>query len=1168
LIKKFDFDKLPVSIFDSSGFLPFANKPEVVQFNWDKLPDTVFNYENLPSKPLKFETSVLETPKLIKAGHPYLKTGASSLLYELGELQGLNGNITWLFEDRNGFLWIATDQGLYRYDGENFLLYFRDFLPSVIYRIVEDNRGNIWLGTIGNSANQEGNGLFVINTKAGIVKHLTVSQGLSGNTIRRMLSDNEGRIWISTQVEDVNIIDENTNTIKYFDRAQGLSNKLARGIIQDGKNNIWIATLGGGINIIDLKNGRIKYLKKEHGLNTDTLSSILMDSMNRIWITTNLGEMNAVDVQQGTIRYFNKDQGLGGDYITSLLNDRKGNIWIGTGRNGVKILHPEKGKLKTIKTVNGLSGDNIPSLVQDNLGQIWVATNAGLNIFNKSGNNIENSGKKEILTLAEDAYGQIWIGTYKGIDILDTATGLARSFTTANGLCNDTIQNMIVENGNVWIGTNNGIDIIDSARKTIQHFGKAQGLKTDAEPNMMKDKQGRMWLGAISYDAAGVDVLDQQKGTIRHLGNEMGLKDTLITDIKEDTQGQVWITTFKGGVYLIDPEKNTMKYMNDLPGLKDEYSKIFLPDHWGNMWIGTGKGIYVVNAKGDSLTAFSTKEGLINDNIISLNQYNGRIYVGTKGGLSIITPPSSLQKNWQVESFGKAQRISKIINSFGSDIITKKGLFLWGDVGITVLNNLTANITIPDTYVTGIDIFNQPQYFADKPWSRISENDTLWSSKKDTFFVNGKLPANTFFPQQDKMQWDSVANGYNMPENLHLPYYQNYLQFHFTQANLGSQDTTWYSYILQGKDKKWSDRTFNAYSQNYLNLPPGEYIFKVSGMYKGKWSEPGVFKFTISLPWWQTWWAYAVFIFIFSGLVWAFAQYRSRKLKRENTLLEEKITRRTIQLQHSIEELKSTQAQLIQSEKMASLGELTAGIAHEIQNPLNFVNNFSDVNTELIAEMEDEIDKGNIEEVKAIVNDIKENEQKINHHGKRADAIVKGMLQHSRASTGQKEPTGINALAGEYLRLAYHGLRAKDKSFNAEMKTNFDESIGNIDIIPQDIGRVLLNLYNNAFYAVNEKKEKQGENYEPTVSVFTKKNNGKIEISVKDNGNGIPQKVVEKIFQPFFTTKPTGQGTGLGLSLSYDIVKAHGGEIEVESREGEGSKFIITLPDKGHAAMN
>ena len=301
---------------------------------------------------------------------------------------------------------------------------------------------------------------------------------------------------------------------------------------------------------------------------------------------------------------------------------------------------------------------------------------------------------------------------------------------------------------------------------------------------------------------------------------------------------------------------------------------------------------------------------------------------------------------------------------------------------------------------------------------------------------------------------------------------------------------------------------------------------------------------------------------------------RSQLIEQQKDELEDQVEARTSDLKKSLQVLQTTQTQLIQSEKMASLGELTAGIAHEIQNPLNFVNNFSEVNKELLAEMNAEIEKGNYNEVKEIAKDVISNEEKINHHGKRADAIVKGMLQHSQSSKGQKEPTDINALCDEYLRLAYHGLRAKDKSFNATIRTDFDTSIGKINIIPQDIGRVILNLITNAFYTTNEKHKKGLENYEPIVTVKTFKippsGGGWAVISVSDNGNGIPHSIKDKIFQPFFTTKPTGQGTGLGLSLAYDIVKAHGGEINVESLSTEGAtqagiddngtKFIIKLP--------
>ena len=282
----------------------------------------------------------------------------------------------------------------------------------------------------------------------------------------------------------------------------------------------------------------------------------------------------------------------------------------------------------------------------------------------------------------------------------------------------------------------------------------------------------------------------------------------------------------------------------------------------------------------------------------------------------------------------------------------------------------------------------------------------------------------------------------------------------------------------------------------------------------------------------------------------AFIQYRNNRQKQQaNKVLED-----------TLANLRSAQSQLIQSEKMASLGELTAGIAHEIQNPLNFVNNFSELSNELIVEMNVEIDNGNSDEVKVIASDIKQNLEKIHHHGKRADSIVKGMLQHSQKGSGQKEPTDLNALADEYLSLAYHGFLAKDETLNASFVTDFDKNIGSVNLVQQDISKVLLNLYNNAFYAVNDRQKKAIGDFQPTVILTTKKKGNLIEIMVKDNGIGIPDNIKDKIFQPFFTTKPTGQGTGLGLSLSYDIVKAHGGELRVETKEGEGSEFVIQLP--------
>ena len=397
-----------------------------------------------------------------------------------------------------------------------------------------------------------------------------------------------------------------------------------------------------------------------------------------------------------------------------------------------------------------------------------------------------------------------------------------------------------------------------------------------------------------------------------------------------------------------------------------------------------------------------------------------------------------------------------------------------------------------------------------------------------------------------------------------------------------------YQYKLNGYDADWSSIKDEA-SATFGNLYEGTYTLNVKARSpEGIWSKPLTYTFTVLPPFWRTWWAYLLYALVFLGSLRAYIVYRSRALRRENRILEDKVSLRTNQLQGktvelqkksseletSLTNLKATQTQLVQKEKMASLGELTAGIAHEIQNPLNFVNNFSELSAELVGELEEEHQKPQRDDELEVelLTDLKDNLTKILHHGNRASNIVKGMLEHARSSTGEVLPTNLNKLTEEYLRLAYQGLRAKDKAgatgtperdrFNCALETNFDASVGRVSVIPQEIGRVLLNLFNNAFYAVHQRQQTTTDDgYQPTVTVSTGLTSQGVEIRVRDNGTGMSEAVKAKIFQPFFTTKPTGQGTGLGLSLSYDIVtKGHGGNLTVSSEEGQGTEFVIQLP--------
>ncbi len=398
-------------------------------------------------------------------------------------------------------------------------------------------------------------------------------------------------------------------------------------------------------------------------------------------------------------------------------------------------------------------------------------------------------------------------------------------------------------------------------------------------------------------------------------------------------------------------------------------------------------------------------------------------------------------------------------------------------------------------------------------------------------------------------------------KEIRLSHDQNSFSFQYSFVDfISKHEDTRVMYMMQNYDNNWrlSNENREAY---YFNLPPGKYFFKVKAYGADGRSVEKQVAVVITPPWWTSWWVYLFYaLCLIAGVFFTDRMLRKKLIEKERERTREKELAQSREIEKAYTELKLTQAQLIQSEKMASLGELTAGIAHEIQNPLNFVNNFSEVNTELIDEAESAINAGKPQEAKELLTSLRNNQVKINQHGKRADAIVKGMLQHSRPGSNIKEPTDINALADEYFRLAYHGLKAQNREFNATMKTNYDPTIGKINILPQDIGRVLLNLFNNAFYTVSEKKMHEPESFVPIVSVSTRKLNGKVEIIVKDNGDGIPQKVADKIFQPFFTTKPAGKGTGLGLSLSYDIIKSHGGQIQVQSKEGEGAEFVIQLP--------
>jgi len=1145
VVKPFDLDKLPAQSYDTAGFKPFKYPVTETRFDYKTLPEKDLDIDKLSSFPVKFKIEHLPPPTQIHCGPPVLKDLNLSL-FELANTQGLsNSFVTDIFNDRDGFLWIANRNGLYRYDGENLLFYMPIAQDHYIGDMVQDKTGRLWLTT------ENSGDLEVLDPNNGTLKKAERSSGLTNVGFEDIFCDKQQKIWVTTAFKNgIYIIDPESEQTRRLDEARYLSDTTAQSVVQDNKHNIWIAT-HKGVNIIDLQNKKIKYLNKSNGLRSDTTGILLVDPTGRVLMTMHGGLLNVIDVKKNKIQTISEARDS--KYrIYCLSQDKQGKIWIGTIGNGLKIIDLESQTVKNLKKINGLKEDVILTITQSIQGQAWIGTMSGLNMINDNSTNVERIGNGQVDLLVSDAQGLVWefIHNKKGVDIIDEKNKVIRHLGAQQGLASDSTLTATDIKGKLFMPSASGLDIIDSTGKTITHVDIEQGASKRLGYNVVADKTGRIWMN----ETGGMCVYDPTSNTVKHIGKAQGFDAETFNCMQTDASGRIWINTNDGAIIVIDPVNYTVQNItNNVQGFKDmdPQGPCFLDGEKGNMWIGTDKGIYIANLENKTLTALSTAQGLIDERIATLLKHHGQIYASTLSGITIINPPDEgivTNKKWIAQSFGKEYGLEKVSPDYGrTDVISPDGLFFSGDYGVTVLDLSKKDLFLHPAFISGINIMDEPKIFKGKSQS----------------ILNGS-------------KWDGETGPFNLPVNLQLAHDQNYLRFNFEMLNLANHDTTWYRYKLVGSDTGWSEQTTSMMSRNYFSLAPGKYTFEVvSKNPDNNWSKPAVFSFAIMPPWWQTWWAYIFYVLAFGSTIWSFVYFRSQQLVKEKRILEHKVQVRTeevIQQKEEIEtqrdnlekafiELKTTQTQLIQSEKMASLGELTAGIAHEIQNPLNFVNNFSEVNKEMLLELETEIKNGNTEDALALTTDIIQNEEKINHHGKRADSIVKGMLEHSRARSGQKEPTDLNVMAEEFMRLSYHGLRAKDKLFNAELVTHFDPDLPKINVIQQDMGRMLLNLFNNAFYAVNQKKKTAGAEYKAQVSVSTEKATGHVTVKIKDNGVGIPDTIKEKIMQPFFTTKPTGEGTGLGLSLTYDmVVKGHGGKIEVNTIEGEFTEFIITLP--------
>ncbi len=1087
---------------------------------------------------------------------------ADAAFRNLTSAEGLpNTSVADVTQDAHGLIWIATWDGVYRFDGNK----YTRITGKDCRKLASDDKGGVWMSFTSSGT------LGYYDTQTDQINWYAVGKD---NRSPNIAIDGSGQVWAGLNngivrldpIVDTFLLDGAPlpNGVFFLEaRGEGHLSFMTRDSIsrefvigwRDPEGNYrfeplptdrnnpepgksfnenfppfgMIAVGETGLMIINefgwavKQNDRDPWIFRKPG-NADSIANFratAFDPEGNLWLNQADGIVR-IDTASGTMTVYTNDPenpnsilplkslGMG----NSIFIDRQGIMWVTRYGSGISTMNLYAGDFGLVKDIKGNTLPDVLSAVELQDHSYFI----GARINKNSLYHFDADG--QIIRL----YGS---SSFRAPEGRTVSKELSHPFVWALATTAD---------GSIWAGTgwprqgDGGLNRIRPGQSEITRF-KHNPEDTNSIPDdwvmqLLVDKSERLWIHSVRKGWCWMDI---ESETI-HRGfdrKSLGLAD----DTGWGNHGFInkegnLVIGFKHQYYEVD--HSTLE-VSPFARLKDSTMKIYLilHDDLGRLWFTHKNGFGFLNAPYEEITYYYdiTQGNFPADEVSTLNlDDQGQVWLATSNGIIRFDVNGE-----QWIHFGYERGLQDNYFSGRTNLKGPSGkIYFSGTAG--------ANIIDP---------------------ARIRTNPY----PPDMVFTRLKLDDTPIFPGPD----NPLEQPIEVASNITVGPEVSVISIDFAAIHFAGSRASRFQYMLEGFDRDWRDGG-SVGNATYTSLPHGNYSLRIRGAnLDGVWSDGNdSLEIRILPPWYKTWWAYLTYAVLFILTLVLFDRYQRRRLvTREREKTREKELAQAREIKKAYTELKATQKQLVHAEKMASLGELTAGIAHEIQNPLNFVNNFSDVNGELLDELSEEIEKGNPDEIKAIIQDLKDNEEKIKHHGKRADSIVKGMLQHSRSSNGQKKPTDLNALADEYLRLAYHGLRAKDKSFNAEFRLEADDQLPKVNAVPQDIGRVLLNLINNAFYAVDRKAKEGGDGYKPTVVVSTRHTNEKVEIRVKDNGNGIPNKLMDKIFQPFFTTKPTGEGTGLGLSLSYDIVtKGHGGSIEVHSKEGEGTTFLILLANQ------
>jgi ligand-binding sensor domain-containing protein/signal transduction histidine kinase len=1077
---------------------------------------------------------------------------------------------TSILQTHDGYIWLATQEGLARFDGMEFRVFDRvntKELPiSWMVRLKEDSSGALWMRPAGYAPG-------MVRVRNGKFTRIDTSNGLPHNRAITWETDRRGTMWIGTPG---GLFEAVGDAFRTYTMKDGLPADTVIGLYLDSKENLWISTLGG---LARRSGGRIERMSGQQ-----EFADTLFLRMN--------GPANAFE-------------------------DRSGTLWLNTR---TQLLAYRNGTVTRYDKRTVLTDPTIQAVHEDAQGTVWFGTAGGLTSFAQGRFTpytiSHNADENNIFVIKEDREGSLWLATGKGIARF--ADGAFERFDHANGLSDNAVQDLMIDReGSIWVGTNGGG--VDRFRdeKFVTYSPKV-GLSYELVTAVTEDHTGAVWIGTAF---GGLNRL--KDGVITVFDNKQGTPFQEVRALKEDRDGTLWIGA-RGGLYAIRHDVLTMR-SQIVDGQVEPLPGAFQLTRAGE-WLMSSRNTLRSYRNGTFTTLATVGHAGVAADFIGqiFEDRTGRLWLATENGLY-------RYKDGKVEPVGPAQGFTGgSVNAFYEDqegvlwigasdnglfrfkeetftnITPKQGLFdyiaftvfedqagyLWVSCnrGVyrvrkqelnDVANGKATSVTCT-AYGTadGMESRECNGGYAPSGY-QLHDGRLCFSTTRGLAMVNpADIRINTVPPPVVIDQF--LVEGEQQPSatTIHVPAGRSRFEFHYAGISFQGANDVRYKYQLVGFDEGWIDAGSRREAY-YTRLNPGEYTFRViAANSDGIWNDQGAtVSFVLEPHFYQTAWFIALAVLAFLTIGPSFYFYRMRIMKKRKAELEQLVRERTRELEKTLANLKGMQNQLILSEKMASLGQLTAGIAHEIKNPLNFITNFSVLSSDLTKDLRKELaaERGRVDpqraaEIEGLLNDLEQNVTKINEHGKRADSIVRGMLLHSRGKSGERQETDLNALLAEYTNLAYHGMRAQDQSFNVKIETSFDPAVGKVSVVPQDLSRAILNIVNNACYAANDKKKTSKNGFMPVVQVSAKSLPAGIEIRIRDNGNGIPRPVLDKIFNPFFTTKPAGVGTGLGLSLSYDIItQVHRGEIRVDTQEGEFTEFVILIPrqpvpEKGVAA--